>query len=66
MFEYQNLKPYIYFLFLNVLNIWIPSCGIYWSSQKNWNDLVNMDKEKRFLKQKKPLVHMFFLSVLNI
>jgi hypothetical protein len=24
------------------------------------------DKEKRVLKQKKPLIHMFFLNVLNI
>jgi hypothetical protein len=31
MFEYQNLKGYMYFYFLNT---WIPSCEIYQSSQK--------------------------------
>jgi hypothetical protein len=27
MFEYQNLKGYTYFYFLNILNTWIPYCG---------------------------------------
>jgi len=27
MFEYQNLKGYTYFYFLNILNTRIPYCG---------------------------------------
>jgi hypothetical protein len=66
MFEYQNLKAYMHFYFLNV---WTHGSFIveYVKVHKKIEMILwTFDKEKKTFETKNSLVHMFFLNALNV